>query len=343
MAKILAFRGKDNAVHTYRMGRILGSLKNHEVTIRNYISEPGKKQTIGELAKELKALGDIWIVKYLPQDPDPSKNLMNILLSCRKLVDVKLIFDIDDDIFGVGIDNPAYWYFRENYGAYDYLVREADWVTVSTATLKALIQEKTKNVSILPNVIDKKDWKGKKLTRDGVVTIGWVYSRAHTQDALVEVNDALEALYKKYGDKIRIEILGGEADIFVGFPYTAIPAIPFAQYPKRLVELGWDIGLAPLADNRFNLSKSNIKWLEGSMAGQAMVMSNMPPYSDSVKNGKTGFLATSKRQWKKALDTLISNPELRAKMVEEAQKTILEKYEIGAVKKSYDSFYTVIV
>jgi glycosyltransferase involved in cell wall biosynthesis len=146
---------------------------------------------------------------------------------------------------------------------------------------------------------------------------------------------------KKYGDKIRIEVLGGEDGIFYDIPYHTIPAVPFTEYPKKLKELGWDIGLAPLSETEFNRGKSNIKWMEGTMAGQAMVVSDMPPYA-MIENGKTGFKAKSKRQWKKALDVLISDKEIRDKMVREARKLILQKYEVTAVKKSYDSFFTAI-
>lgn len=339
MAKILALRGKDNAVHTYRMARILESLSRHTVTITNRLGS--KPQTLLETAEEMKALGDIWIVKYLPSDPDPNKNLINKILSARKFVGATLIVDVDDNIFAVGPDNPAYWYFRENYGAYDHLVRQADWVTTTNERLKSVLKEKNPKTCILPNVVDANDWKQKR-KRHKKVKIGWVYSRSHRLDALPMVNDALEKLYKKHKDTIEIEILGGEENIFGGFPYKIIPGVPFSEYPKKLQELSWDIGIAPLADTPFNECKSNIKWLEGTMAGQAMVLSGVAPYADCVKHGKTGFLANSANQWQTHLNTLITNSVTRGKIVKEARKVVLEKFEISALKKSFDSFFKVV-
>lgn len=340
MAKVLALRGKDNAIHTYRMARIFEGAKSHQITVDNKLSS--KPQSIMETAEELKQRGDIVIVKYLPCDPDPNKNLINILLSCRKLAGFKLVVDVDDNIFALGLDNPAFWYFKENYGAYDHLIRQADWVTTTNKRLKEVLMKKNPRTCILPNVIDKRDWEGVERATSDKIKIGWVYSRSHQLDALPMVNDALEAIYNKHKDKIEIEILGGEPNIFGGFPYKIVPGVPFAEYPKRLKSLGWDIGIAPLADTAFNECKSNIKWLEGTMAGQAMVLSNVSPYADSVTHGKTGFLANSTKQWESHLNTLITRKATRDKIVKEAQKVVLEKYELQAKAKDFDAFFSAI-
>lgn len=322
------------------MARIFELAKSHEITVDNKLSS--KPQSIMDTAEEIKSKGDIVIVKYLPSDPDPKKNLINILLSCRKIAGFKIIVDVDDNIFALGLDNPAFWYFKENYGAYDHLIRQADAVTTTNERLQKVLKEKNQNTHILHNVVDKRDWEGVERAKSDTIKIGWVYSRSHKLDALEMVNDALEAIYKKHKGKVEIEILGGEPEIFGGFPYRILPGVTFAEYPKKLKELGWDIGIAPLADTTFNECKSNIKWLEGTMAGQAMVLSNVAPYADCVRHGKTGYLANSAKQWETYLNTLITRKATRDKIAREAQKEVLEKFELQVHAKNFDAFYDVI-
>jgi glycosyltransferase involved in cell wall biosynthesis len=149
---------------------------------------------------------------------------------------------------------------------------------------------------------------------------------------------AIEEIKKEYGDKISIELFGGNDKIF-NCEIKVNKPVPFSEYSKTLQKLNWDISIAPLLDNVFNQSKSNIKWLESSMAGCAFVGSNVYPYKHSVKNGETGFVCRNKNQWKNALRKLIDSKELRKELVANAQKEIKENYNISKEVKKYNKFF----
>jgi glycosyltransferase involved in cell wall biosynthesis len=76
----------------------------------------------------------------------------------------------------------------------------------------------------------------------------------------------------------------------------------------------FDIGLAPLVDNRFNRSKSFIKILEYAALGVPFIASPVGPYADHVVDGVTGFLASTPDEWAERLDQLIRSPWLRMKI-----------------------------
>ena len=100
----------------------------------------------------------------------------------------------------------------------------------------------------------------------------------------------------------------------------------YKEFPEFLASLGMDILIAPLIDDEFNRSKSNIKWMEGAMCEVPMVCSDVEPYSRSITHGKDGFLAKTTKEWITYLEYLIGSPQLREKIGKEARKTVLREY-----------------
>ena len=68
-----------------------------------------------------------------------------------------------------------------------------------------------------------------------------------------------------------------------------------------------------------------------------MVLSDVYPYSMSVKHGKTGYLAKNTSQWIKYLSYLIENEEKRREMGENAYNEVVEKYNVENFLPKYQS------
>ena len=182
------------------------------------------------------------------------------------------------------------------------------------------------NITVLPNFIDTKEWKFKR-KKHKKIRIGWVWSPTHIPDIPV-VAEALEKIYDEYSDKVEIVIFGRETNLF-SFPTTNIKGVRFDEYPKVFTEAGIDISICPLDDNDFNKCKSNIKWLESTMAGACVVASKVYPYEYSIKHGKTGYLASTTGQWVKHLSNLIENEDKRKELQANALREVLDKYSSG--------------
>lgn len=99
----------------------------------------------------------------------------------------------------------------------------------------------------------------------------------------------------------------------------------YTDFTPRLRSLGWWIGLAPLEDNTFNRCKADTKWVEYSLAGMAVVASDLPVYHRACADG-SGIMAATHEDWRDALLSLLCQPKLRAGMVEKAQAKLRETY-----------------
>ena len=86
---------------------------------------------------------------------------------------------------------------------------------------------------------------------------------------------------------------------------------------------GWDIGLAPLVDTRFNACKSPIKALDYAALGLAVAASDVPAYRGSLADGGGGCLVPNDTAaWFDALSRLVRDRVLRAQLARGAQERL---------------------
>lgn len=78
----------------------------------------------------------------------------------------------------------------------------------------------------------------------------------------------------------------------------------------------FDIGIAPLAKNRFNECKSDLKLIEYGAWGLPYVASDVSPYRGYHEDtgGQFGFVCKTSDQWEQALRCLIEEPDVRRHM-----------------------------
>lgn len=333
--KILSIRPKQGAVYTYRSTRPLGRLKT---TFRKTILRKNDKLKISELADRFKRIGDIWQIKYIDDF-----HTLDVLYTMRNHSGAKIVVDIDDNVWEMPLNNAAISKSPGEYSAHSRRcvntlesIRSADWVTVSTIPLKNKLRRINHKINVLPNLIDEKQWKPSKKENDKI-KIGWIYSPTHIPD-IAEVKNAIKGIYNKYKDKIEIVLFGSELDVFE-VPTTHVKGVSFDKYPEKLCDLNLDISIAPLAGNEFNKCKSNIKWMESTLSGAAFIGSDVYPYKTSIKNGETGMIAKSKRDWFSKLSSLIENEQKRKELVENAKKEVIKNYSINT-NDVWEKFYS---
>lgn len=169
------------------------------------------------------------------------------------------------------------------------------------------------NITIIPNAWANRNplWDGSSLKSSRIV-IGWGGTITHREDFKIAI-PALEAVvWPKYDVDIRIV---GDPKIYQMLRNVAeygklfIPMVEYKVYP--LVLTMCDIWLAPLVDDHFNRSKSDIKLVEAGAAGIPWIASPVPQY-EAWKHG--GIFADSHDAWHAALLALIESPELRASL-----------------------------
>jgi len=159
-------------------------------------------------------------------------------------------------------------------------------------------------------------------------------------DDLMMVLPALRSLYRNHGDEVEFQIVGGmgckdtwealsELPVRVVSPQPAESAYPLFMlwFTSRL---RWDVAISPLLDTPFNRCKSDIKFLDYSAIGAAGIYSRVPAYESSVHHMETGLLVDNDvKAWVQALETLLSDDNLRLELAKNAMKHLFAQRTLG--------------
>lgn len=323
-------RGLYGGIGWYRIINPLTKLENASTQGEIILGTDKRMEIVREIGKK----ADVIITKYVD-----SFVAVNHMLTIRDILGIKLLVDIDDNVFEVHPHNYAYRETApdtEAYKAFKYLFREADGLICSTQPLADYMKAYNKNIYVIENSIDKEIWKVPlKKNKSSKVKIGWVYGPTHEQDVNIFV-PVVKEIIKKYPN-VEFHHIGWKSEIFDKFERQVLTfgTSGYKEFPAFLASQGMDILVAPLIDDEFNRGKSNIKWMEGAMCEVPMVCSDVYPYSVSITQGKDGYLAKTTSEWIKYLSELIENKELRVKMGKEAKKTVLKKHTVEKALPKY--------
>ena len=226
-------------------------------------------------------------------------------------------------------------------------LREASMVTTTTEYLKGVYRGLNQDIEILPNGIDFKRWPKSKSVDDGYLRIGLIGSINHIGDWDI-VHDALVGLLEE-NPKVKLVMNGFTNDkenpgelfchpayehLRTSDQFELVKPCKIQDYAKWLTSLGLDIGLAPLTEDKFNNSKSNLKYLEYGAMGIPCVFSYVEAYKHDIKNGENGFTAKP-HQFKEKIEKLIKDKDLREKMGREAHKDVKERYSMDVIGPKY--------
>lgn len=165
--------------------------------------------------------------------------------------------------------------FPHSVEGHRWITERADGVIVSTPLLAEIYGEVNDNVTVCRNSIDPSDWPELAKPDDGVFRIGWFASRSHDRDADL-VRKALSWASRQPGVEvwtIGLDPAGWNFDrAHVGWSedYTA--------YRKWLMRL--DVQVAPVLATASALCRSDLKVLEGAMAGAATIAQRSAPYAE---------------------------------------------------------------
>ena len=252
-------------------------------------------RAVGPLARIVKARRELELV--LPQRghvPDSSDLSWDWLSTCdclflqrpfsplhvslakmARAMRVGIWMDWDDDILAVRRSNPKFeMYTRSDIKeALRSLPGLADRVTVSTSQLCERIAPLCTTLAsceVLPNAFQ---WKFTNEYRRKAIS--WRGSKHHVENFEHVLPQIREIAQNSEFLQWRWHFLGDA-------PWQAFEAIPTQQlictpgtnpyeYMERFCQIGSWIHIVPLADNRFNRSKSNVAWLEATAAGAVVI------------------------------------------------------------------------
>jgi len=256
----------------------------------------------------------------------------------------KLLVAEIDDYIDVPRSHPLYKKHQELKAPVwtRRLLEVADIVTVTTQSLADVVREYNQNVFVMKNCLDMDNWGYPAIENTSdEIRFGWHGSATHRED-LRMVKSAIMELLEKY-PKMRFIYAGDgwlwRTGFFEKHPRTEyIESVQVEEWPARLRSLRLDIAIVPLINDKFNRGKSNLKWLENSIYKTPSVLSPVV-YSETVKDGVTGLIAKTPKDFIKLVSKLVDDKDLRKKIGENAFKEVKANYDIRDHYKEWLDLY----
>ena len=348
--RVLGIERDDTACNHYRILQPLMKLREHEMVDTLTIYE---RDISHNLDYAYQRIMESDIVVFQRPASEEWLNFIKIAQKAGKII----ICDYDDDPFNVSPMNPSYkhcgteevvmqwkdgkkdilWQdgvdgfnIEENIRRRDLFkasFKKADLTTVSTELLREPFSRVSKNVVVLPNLIDVTLYPKCDMVKKGV-RILWQGGGSHYED-LYMIHEAVIKILKKYPNVTFVYF--GDTRFFSLFkdaPQAQMeyhPWVGHKTYPYKLATLNCDIGLCPIIDTAFNRRKTSIKWMEYSTQGIATIASNLPPYNVDIDGGHTGVLV-EEDLWFDAMEQLIKDKEYRDRIAQEAYQDVIKNH-----------------
>lgn len=255
------------------------------------------------------------------------------ILEFFKAKKIPVVYHIDDNL--LEIPSSLGSVVQKSQGTVEvvderkYLLEHCDIIYVSTRFLAQHLQKQFPTQRIftgmyapyMANHIKKKISLFKK-----PLTIGYMGSRGHQEDLQIVVPSLVRLMNEK--PNVRFEIFGTIA--------MPVELLQFGQRIKShevkngyvaflniLADLNWDIGLAPLADDKFNLCKAPTKYIEYSAAGTPVIASNVSVYNEvAPQNG----IVLVQDDWYTAMKRLLESPRQRSSILKTAREFCAQQF-----------------
>lgn len=262
----------------------------------------------------------------------PDQYFVKVMQELKRL-NIPLIVEYDDGIFDIEPKNPVYEFYQEDekIAAMMECLRLADVVTVSTRALKdnLLSYIPDLRIEVIPNAVDDYLFDVNPSYHDRNKIIMLRGSASHEDDWALYKDGILDVMKQHSDYKLAVmgyhpqwlrEIRNEQLRLY---QFEAIP-----NYFEKLMELKPEIGIVPLVNSKFNLCKSNLAWMEMTLAGATVLASDLPEFNVP---GCTVF--DSNEYLEKTVSLMIGNPELRLSLYEESIENLPKLSQINEKRK----------
>jgi glycosyltransferase involved in cell wall biosynthesis len=260
-------------------------------------------------------------------------------LMAMKQIGIKICFDLDDDMWSVQASNPAKNHLKvmkDFERGFMTCASTCDIVTCSTTRLKSVVEQKIGTripIVAIPNAIDPALLKQSILPKNkDRVVIGWAGSDTHLKDLEQMGHNTLANVVQNV-PKVHLHWIGmvppGESLLHHN-RVLVHSWVPVKEYFARLSTWNWDIGVAPLENNRFNRSKSALKMVEMGAIRTPCLASPVQPYLEftSLDNDLKWLLCETEKDWKTKLFELSTNEDQRLYYGNKMYNVVMENYNM---------------
>lgn len=251
-----------------------------------------------------------------------------------------LVYETDDDLLRVQAWNGVSLRLANEVEVVERMLRRADLVTVTTPVLARRFAGYNDAIRVVRNAVQPAWYTPDPLAPpvEGDPRILY-YAKPNRMRDYDVCRSAVDAAAARHPGARRVWLgalnapAGGSADPVIAIMDEVGPFTDgAAAFAASLATARPHIGLAPLVGDVFDQAKSELHWLEYTMAGAATVATRMPeggPF-DAIRDGVDGLLAESRQDWHDALERLVASRDLREELAGRARERVLAEYTVAA-------------
>lgn len=323
----------------------LRELEKHGRMNVTYVSGYDSKLPIEKLLA-----ADVFVMQREFAERASSQRFLSVARDLGKVV----VFEIDDLLTKTPRSNPVYPYAMRVAGDLVQCAMDADFVTTSTQPLLDELREEAQFQDgkgfVLRNCVNTDIWGDTFIPRlpepGSPFVVGWFGSPTHDEDLAI-VKEAIGYLARKHPGEIEFHFFG-----YLPKELAEIPGVKLirgsqpnvVKHAAGVREARIDLAIAPLVDNAFNRSKSDLKWLEYSICGIPAVFSDVAPYREALTHGVNGWVVKNDTaSWVGAIEGLLRDDDLRLGLARNAFETVRSHYCLDVAAEQWDSLYRSFV
>ena len=324
-----------------------------------------KEQLLEALGREYEVYPNSEVDAFISALPGASAAIfyrlpafpMNVrAIEVARAMAIPTYYDIDDLIFNSNeYPEPFETYGSITHTFYDSLqfgvplfraaMALCDYGIASTTSLAEHMKPVVRKheVYILPNGLDNRNLPflyspPARVRKDGSIMIFYGSgTKAHNSDFIDLVGPALLKIMTQY-PQVKLMIVG----------YLTLDK-GFDPFGNRIIRIGWapnivsywsllteaDINIAVLGRYATTDAKSEIKWLEAAALGIPSVVSGTARYREVLDDGVDALIADDPESWARALERLVVDAGLRARIAHCAREKAAALYSIEATAKNF--------
>lgn len=273
-----------------------------------------------------------------------------------KRTDKAIIYETDDLHLGIGVRpwNGYYMDVKLERDMIERMVRRADLVTVATPQLQRAYSPYNRHFRVIRNAVDPSLYVTDLPRPEGDKPRLLYYGNtARMRDYIGTCRTCGQSLLacrcgqyrrdggyaglavQEFADKVHRIFIGtseGTEEVMAHYfdeQYGYMEDIP--AFCRKMADVHPDLGIAPLVGDDFDANKSELHWLEYTMAGGATIAQRWPGGPDAgpynvIRDGVDGLLARGRQEWYDAVKRLIREPNLRADLAAAAKERVLAEY-----------------
>ncbi|NYH22319.1 glycosyltransferase [Paraburkholderia bryophila] len=267
------------------------------------------------------------------------------MIEWMKAYGVPFVYYIDDNFWELAGDTPLAQFYRSApvRRTLDRSINDAKAVIVNAPLLGEYIKDRypEASISFLNAPFDFSLLEGlpRAAKSEHEVRIGFAGSITRADD-FVEILPALTRLRDTYGN-VTLTFFGYcPPELINSERVTYVPHVAnYSEFIRLKASHSLDIGLAPMAASAANLYKTNNKYREYGAMKIAGIYTDTSPYKECVMDGETGLLVNhSIEAWYEALEKLVTDVDLRARIATAAYEDVKTNYAQSVVAQQWGVF-----